>query len=47
MEETNNTPGNGACITSLSINDTVGLRISSGGTTMAVYNTNFQIWRLS
>ena len=42
-----NTPGTGACITSLSINDTVGLRISTGGTTMGVYNTNFQIWRLS
>ena len=39
--------GPGWSITSLSVNDTVGLRISTGSTTMAVYNTNFQIWRLS
>ena len=40
-----NTPACGSCITSLNLNDTVGLRINTGSTTMGVYNTNFQIWR--
>ena len=42
-----NTPACGSCITSLNVSDTVGLRINTGSTTMAVYNSNFQVWRLS